>query len=40
MKTRLLIIIGITMIGTIVLPANAQYMGDKVPKENELGEYI
>ena len=28
------------MIGTIVLPVNAQYMGDKVPKENELGEYI
>jgi cytochrome b subunit of formate dehydrogenase len=40
MKTRLLIFIGITMIGTIILPVNAQYMGDKVPKENELGEYI
>ena len=40
MKTRLLIIIGIVMIGIIVLSANAQYMGDKVPKENELGEYI
>ncbi|TAK15906.1 MAG: hypothetical protein EPO37_09420 [Nitrosarchaeum sp.] len=31
MNTRFLIIIGITMIGTIVLPANAQYLGDKVP---------
>lgn len=32
MKTRLLIIIGISLIGTIILPANAQYIGDKVPK--------
>ncbi|GEM_PF-6474339 len=28
MKTKLLIIIGMSLIGTIVLPANAQYMGN------------
>jgi hypothetical protein len=35
MKTRFLIMIGITMIG-IVLPAHAQYIGDKVPKGTAL----
>jgi hypothetical protein len=40
MKTRFLIIIGMSLIGTIVLPANAQYMGDKVSNDTVLGECI
>lgn len=40
MKTMLLTVIGIFMIGTIILPANAQYMGDKVSNDTILGECI
>ncbi|GEM_PF-4437259 len=40
MKTRLLIITGIMLVGITILPVNAQYTGDKISKENELGEYI
>ena len=40
MKTILLKVIGIFMIGTIILPVNAQYMGDKVSNDTVLGECI
>lgn len=40
MKTILLTVVGIFMIGTIILPVNAQYMGDKVSNDTVLGECI
>lgn len=40
MKTRVLIIIGLIVIGQITLPVNAQYVGDRVSNDTIPGEYI